>query len=214
MSIPSAVFEKAVFINCPFDEDYEPILQAVLFCLIYLGFVPRIASESHNSAEVRLEKIADLIRDSKYSIHDLSRSQATDAGEYFRLNMPFEYGVDWACRRWFGEGRSDKRFLVLDEEKHRYQAAISDIAGSDIAYHRGDYQRAVRKVRNWLVAEARVDAPGASRVLARYADFQGWYYERQLAAGFSENDIEDYPTSELLGAMHAWNELGGPVTFR
>jgi len=113
MNVEGTAFDKAVFINCPFDPDYEPILQALLFCLIYLGFRPRISSERHNSAEVRLEKIADLIRDSKYSIHDLSRSQATDAGEYFRLNMPFEYGVDWACRRWFGEGRSDKRFLVL-----------------------------------------------------------------------------------------------------
>lgn len=213
MSAEGATFQKAVFINCPFDADYEPILQALLFCLIYLDFRPRIASERNNSAEVRLEKIADLIRDSKYSIHDLSRSQATDAGEYFRLNMPFEYGVDWACRRWFGEGRSDKRFLVLDEEKHRYQAAISDIAGSDIAYHRGDYQKAVRKVRNWLVTEAGIAAPGASRVLARYADFQAWYYERQLAAGFSEDDIEDYPTKELLDAMHKWKSAGEPLTY-
>ncbi|MGI8943133.1 MAG: hypothetical protein ACR2FJ_02665, partial [Qipengyuania sp.] len=121
--------------------------------------------------------------------------------------------VDWACRRWFGEKRSEKKFLVLDEKRHRYQAAISDIAGSDISFHKGDYQIAVRKVRNWLVSEAGVNALGASKILARYADFQGWHYENQLAAGFSEEDIEDYPTPEFLDAMIAWKELGEPLNF-
>jgi hypothetical protein len=206
-------FEQSVFINCPFDDDFEPILQAVLFCIVDLGLTPRLAKERNDSGEVRLHKIADLIRDSKFSIHDLSRSQASEAGEFFRLNMPFEYGVDWACRRWFGEGRAEKKFLVLDEKRYRYQAALSDIAGSDIQYHHGDYQKAVRKVRNWLVSEAGIDAPGATRILARYADFQGWHYEKQLAAGFSEADIEDYPTPEFLGSMLEWKALGEPITY-
>lgn len=202
-----------MFINCPFDDDFEPILQAILFCIVYVGLTPRLAKERNDSGEVRLHKIADLIRDSKFSIHDLSRSQARRAGEYFRLNMPFEYGVDWACRRWFGEGRAEKKFLVLDEKRYRYQAALSDIAGSDIQYHKGDYQKAVRKVRNWLVTEAAISAPAPTRILARYSDFQGWHYERQLAAGFSEEDIEDYPTPELLSSMLEWKVLGEPIRF-
>lgn len=206
-------FEKSVFINCPFDEDFEPILQAILFCVVDLGFQPRLSKESNDSGDIRLHKIADLIRDSRYSIHDLSRSQADAKGEFFRLNMPFEYGVDWACRRWFGEGRAGKRFLILDEKKYRYQAALSDIAGSDIEYHKGDYQVAVRKVRNWLVVEAQIEAPGPASILARYADFQGWHYERQLAGGFSDEDIEDYPTPELLQSMLDWKGAGEPATF-
>lgn len=43
--------------------------------------------------------------------------------------MPFEYGVDWACRRWFGAGRDAKRLLVLEEKPYRYQAALSDVSG-------------------------------------------------------------------------------------
>lgn len=206
-------FEKSVFINCPFDDDYEPILQAMLFCIVYLGLKPRLAKERSDSGEVRLLKIADLIKDSKYSIHDLSRSQARAEGEFFRLNMPFEYGIDWACRRWFGEGREDKRFLVLDEKKYRYQAALSDIAGSDIKYHQADFQKAIRAVRNWLVSEAAVQAPGAKRIADRYADFQAWHYERQIAAGFSEEDIEDYPTPEFLASMLDWKQAGEPITF-
>ncbi|WP_375404231.1 hypothetical protein [uncultured Sphingomonas sp.] len=205
-------FERSVFINCPFDEDYEPILQAILFCVVFLGFHPRIARERNDSAEVRIEKIAALIEASKFSIHDLSRAQAAKKGEYYRLNMPFEYGADWACRRWFGLGRDAKRFLVLEEKPYRYQAALSDVSGSDIQYHGAKFEVAVRKVRNWLVSEAGTTAPGAARVLARYVDFQGWYYERQLAAGFSEDDIKDYDTSELLGAMLEWMEAGQPIT--
>ena len=41
--------------------------------------------------------------------------------------------------------------------------------------------------------------------------FQEWYYERQLAAGFSEEDIQDYPTKELLSAMQDWVAEGKPL---
>lgn len=125
--------------------------------------------------------------------------------------MPFELGIDWACRRYYGSGREAKRFLILEEKAYRYQAALSDISGCDIQTHGGNFQQAVRKVRNWLVSEAGIVADGASRILARYTDFQGWYYEKQLAAGFSEEDIKDYDTGELLAAMLEWIAAGKPI---
>lgn len=197
-------FARSVFINCPFDEEFEPILQAVLFCTIYLGFTPRIATESGDSGAVRLEKIKTLIAESKYSIHDLSRIQARRRGEHFRLNMPFELGLDYGCRQFSGGEHRTKRILILEEKPYRYQAAISDLAGCDIQAHAGQFGTAVRKVRNWLVSEADIRADGATRILAAYEDFQMWYYEQQLAAGFSERDIKDYPTAELLVAMKQW----------
>jgi hypothetical protein len=204
-------FEQSVFINCPFDPDYDAMLQAILFCVVYLGFVPRLARERSDSSEMRVEKITGLIEASLYSIHDLSRCVAKKRGEHFRLNMPFELGIDWACRRYFGDGREAKRFLILEEKPYRYQVALSDISGCDIQYHAADFQQAVRKVRNWLVSEAGIAADGAARILARYADFQGWYFEKQLAAGFSDDDIKDYETSELLTAMIEWTEAGQPI---
>jgi len=200
----AASFERSIFINCPFDKDFEPILQAVLFCIIYLGFEPRIATESNDSSDVRLKKIQTMIENSKYSIHDLSRCQATRKGEHFRLNMPFELGMDYGCRQFFGQGRDAKKLLILEEKQYRYQAAISDLAGCDIKAHGGRFETAIRHVRNWLVSEASLKAPGASRIAGAYADFQEWYYERQLAAGFSDEDIQDYPTIELLTAMKEW----------
>lgn len=204
-------FEQSVFINCPFDPDYDALLQAILFCVVDLGFVPRLARERSDSAEMRVEKITGLIEASLYSIHDLSRCVAKKRGEHFRLNMPFELGIDWACRRYFGSGREAKRFLILEEKPYRYQAALSDISGCDIQYHAANFQQAVRKVRNWLVSEAGITADGATRILARYTDFQGWYFEKQLAAGFSDEDIKDYETSELLAAMMEWKDAGHPI---
>lgn len=205
-----SAFERAVFINCPFDAAYEPILQALLFCVTYIGLTPRIATERADSGETRLDKIRELIESSKYSIHDLSRCQSERAGEHYRLNMPFELGLDYGCRRYFGNGREGKRTLVLEEEPYRYQAALSDIAGWDIMEHRGDYQRAVRHVRNWLVDSASLKAPGAKQILDAYTDFQGWNFERLLADGWSEDDIKECSTAELLGGMRLWLEQGRP----
>ena len=37
-------FDHNVVVNCPFDEEYEHILQAILFCLVQFGLNPRIAT--------------------------------------------------------------------------------------------------------------------------------------------------------------------------
>lgn len=204
-------FEDSVFINCPFDSDFEPILQAILFCVLYLRKTPRLATERNDGGENRLEKIRGLIESSKFSIHDLSRCQATKKGEHFRLNMPFELGIDYGCRQYFGQGRDQKRFLILEEKRYRFQAAISDISGSDIVAHGADYRKAVSAVRNWLVTEAGAQSVGASRILAHYEDFQEWYWEKKLQEGASEEEIKEYPTAELMAAMAEWIAKGQPL---
>lgn len=204
-------FERSVFINCPFDEDYAPILQAVLFCIIDLGFTPRLATERMDSAENRLTKIREMIEGCRYSIHDLSRCQARKRGEHFRLNMPFELGIDYGCRTYFGDGRDQKKILIMEEKPYRYQAALSDLAGCDIQTHGATFDKALRKVRNWLVNEAAAPRTAPAVLLARYVKFQEWHYEKQLSEGFSEDDIKDYPTKELMEAMIDWVRLGRPV---
>ena len=203
-------FERNVFVNCPFDDEYDHILQAILYCVVRFGLRPRIATERMNAGEHRLEKISELVARSKYSIHDLSRCQAKEVGEHYRLNMPFELGLDFGCRSYGDSASQGKKILILEEQQFRYRAAISDLAGSDIEAHGGDMQTAVRKVRNWLVDAGGFANIGAARILSEYEDFQEWYYERQLAAGFSEEDIQDYPTSELLKAMLDWVSEGRP----
>ncbi len=204
-------FNRNVFVNCPFGSDYKPIMRAVLFCLVRLGFKPRIATEKSNAAEPRIEKICELIRVSKYSIHDLSRCQSSQAEELFRLNMPFELGMDFGCQRYGGQPYSDKAILMLEEEPYRLKAAMSDLAGSDIEAHHGKYRIAVRKVRNWLATnQSNIPEVSASTVHAEYADFQEWHSKRQRSKGISDQDVQDYPTSELLDEMIVWIESDRP----
>lgn len=205
------IFERSVFVNCPFDGDYVAMLQALCFCLIYLGFSPRLAPENADNAAARLDRIIELVRGSKYGVHDLSRCKSAAADDYARMNMPFELGIDYACRKFGGGQLAGKAILVLEQTRYDYRVALSDISGWDIEAHEGDFLKAIRKVRNWLVSKAGIDAEGPARIGDRYADFLGWHYEKQLAKGFSEDDIEDYPTNELIKAMLEWIDAGGPI---
>ena len=206
-------FDRSVFVNCPFDDDYAPILQAICFCVTFLGFRPRLAPENPDNAADRIDRIVDLIRSSKFGIHDLSRCRAAVAGDFARMNMPFELGMDYACRR-YGEGAlADKAILVLEHDRYDYQRTLSDIAGWDIHSHGGSFEKALRRVRNWLVAQAKADRIGPSLIETKYATFQGWYFQRELAFGASETDILEFPTGEVVSAMQAWMEAGQPDNF-
>ena len=204
-------FESSVFVNCPFDEEYAPILQALAFCIVYLGFHPRFAPENADNAATRLDRIAELIRGSKYGIHDLSRCKSRTVDEYARMNMPFELGLDHACRRFGSTPLTSKRILIFEHTRCDYQRALSDISGWDIRSHGGDHEKAVRDLRTWLIAEAGAVPVGAARIQGKYIAFQEWYWERELAVGSSEEDIREYPTTELIRAMHEWKEAGEPV---
>jgi len=105
-------FETNVFVNCPFDDEYVELLRPMLFCILYMGFEPRIASERADSGENRIDKIVAMIQESRYGLHDLSRLKAQKKGEFFRLNMPFELGIDYGCRAFKGEHWATKRILI------------------------------------------------------------------------------------------------------
>ena len=46
-------FSSNVFINCPFDSDYVPLLRPLLFTVLFLNLNPRIASERFDSGEAK-----------------------------------------------------------------------------------------------------------------------------------------------------------------
>ncbi len=201
---PGLSFERNVFINCPFDDAYMPLLRPMVFCIYRLGFQPRIALERHDSAEARIEKILELIQGSRYGIHDLSRIKADKAGEMFRLNMPLELGIDIGAKR-FGEGRlRDKKCLILESERYRYQAAISDLSNSDIAVHGDEPLEAFTAVRNWLDAEAGLGADGPTRLWDQFTDFVADNDDILVRRGFSRRDIDRLPLPTLMQNMQNW----------
>jgi hypothetical protein len=197
-------FEQNVFVNCPFDEEYFSLLRPIIFTIIYLGLKPRIALEALDAGEARLDKIIRLIRQSKYSIHDISRLEAREAGELYRLNMPFELGIDFGCRK-FGRGElREKRSLVLEVQRHRYMAALSDLSGADIESHDNDPYKGIEVVRNWLKNTCKLHAFGPAKISGAFTDFMADNFDRLTCEGFSKEDIGHLPIAELIECMEAW----------
>jgi hypothetical protein len=196
------MIENHVFINCPFDEQYRKLLRPLLFTLIYLGFNPRIASEYLNSAANRIDKICELINNSNFSIHDLSRCTASKKNDFFRMNMPFEFGIDFG--NYYFHNRK-KKMLVLEGKLYDYQKAISDVSGVDTKCHNNEPEDVVNCVRNWMI-EAKIlqNAESSTRIWYRFTDFTSDFYDDRKSKGFSDKDLNDMPTPEYMVEIKKW----------
>ncbi len=197
-------FDQNVFINCPFDEQYRHLLRPLLFTIVYMGLEPRI-SETTDSGQQRVETIQQLIEDSKYSIHDLSRIEVSSKKDLPRFNMPFELGLDIGCKK-FGEGHlKEKRCLILEKEQYRYQKVLSDISGNDIEAHKEDSQILIRKVRNWFFRQG-MKIPNANTIWIDFNEFEGHLDQIYVEEGYSKEDIEEMPKSEFISYAKLWME--------
>jgi hypothetical protein len=170
--MPSDEYERNVFINCPFDDDYAPLFEAIVFAINDAGFRPKCARERLDSSQIRLQKIIELISVSRYSIHDLSRTALDTASSLPRFNMPLELGIDLGCKA-FSTDCANKSFLIFDSEQYRFQKFVSDLGGQDIHQHGNDAKSAVTRVRDWLRTESgRTDIPGGTAIFNRYVNFR------------------------------------------
>jgi hypothetical protein len=168
-------FDKSVFINCPFDEQYLPLFRATIFTVHDMGFRARCALEASNAGNVRIDKIQKIIAECKYSIHDLSRTQLDKTHRLPRFNMPLELGLDLGCKKFGKEHEQEKVVLVMDIERFRYQRFISDISGQDVYAHGGTQTGLVNEVRDWLRLELdprRVVIPSGAEILNRFRGFK------------------------------------------
>jgi hypothetical protein len=167
-------YETNVFLNSPFDSDYDSLFYAIIFAIHDCGFVARCAREVDDSGDVRIEKIYKLIRDSKYGIHDISLTTLDKDNKLPRFNMPLELGIFLGARKFGDAEQQDKKCLVLDTERYRYHMFCSDIAGQDIHGHSGNLGKAIARVRDWLVQwiAADVTVPGGKAIVRRYGAFE------------------------------------------
>jgi len=191
----SKAYSSNVFINCPFDDDYLEIRNALIFAIFDCGFVPRCALEEDDCGAVRFEKIKKIILESKFGIHDISRTQTDKKTKLPRFNMPLELGVFIGATRFGNKQQSMKKTLILDCEEHRYQSFISDIAGQDIRSHFNKPEEAIKHVRNWLnAASERKIIPGGKQILKRYKDFKSDLPEmcKLIPIGVEELTYNDY----------------------
>lgn len=207
------MFDTSVFVNCPFDTEYAPLLEAILFCIVNSGLTARLANERLENGENRFDKIVEMARQCKYSIHDLSRCKSEEAGEFLWMNMPFELGLDFGIRLASNELPSEKKFLIFEKEPYDLKRALSDLSGQDVEFHRNDYQNVIKKVRDFLKVEANLNIPGPALIRAQYETFQAWMLELKIHEGHSEREALQLPTRERLEAMKAWVETERPDSF-
>ena len=166
-------YSKQVFVNCPFDDAYKTLFEAIVFTISDCGFRPRCALEVDDSGQVRMEKIFGIIFDCKFGVHDISRTELDSASRLPRFNMPLELGAFLGAKRFGTFEQKEKICLILDREVYRYQKFISDIAGQDIKVHENSAEKAVTLVRNWLrSATPQVSIPGGKAVWKRYRAFR------------------------------------------
>lgn len=189
-----------VFINCPYDDDYRTPLDTLIFAVACCGFLPRSAVQIESSEE-RMKRIGEALRNSAFSIHDLSRYKGEPQRDFLsRFNMPFELGMAFEMFRAYASRESSLRheWLALVPDDFPKDKVLSDLGGYDPERYKGRediVHLVVTRLNSWRKKLKRrgSDMP-VSRVIAALAD-----YDSDLAAARRPG----------AGARDAWNETVG-----
>ena len=162
---------RNIFINCPFDDQYQELFDALLFAVYFCGCKPRCALEIDNGAQIRLEKIFIIIKDCDLGVHDISRTELTK-NNLPRFNMPLEFGLFLGAKKFGSSKQKQKSCMIFDSERYRYMEFLSDIAGQDIKSHNNDYKEIIKKTRNWLNTFPTLQPlPGAVSIINKYNNY-------------------------------------------
>jgi hypothetical protein len=133
----------SVFLNIPYDNEFEGLYVAYIVGLTQLGLRVNAALAVPNQG--RLETIIRLIEKSNVSIHDLSRDKPPKGIP--RFNMPLELGLA-LYRSHATKGRH--RVYVFEGKPYRAQKSTSDINGIDPQIHHGTPKGVMAGLRNIL----------------------------------------------------------------
>ena len=146
-------YDISVFINCPFDTEYEQFFAALVFAVHDCGFIARSAAEVGDRSRGRIDKIFEIVAACRFGIHDISRTELDAKSKLPRFNMPLELGIFLAAKYYGNKAQRDKTCLVMEREEHLCRIFCSDLKGYDIPAHNGDTRAAVTLVRDWLLSE-------------------------------------------------------------
>ena len=184
--------ERQVFLNCPYDEGYRPLMWAPVFAVYDCGFTPRAALALPNAAQSRLSRILSLVRECPNSIHDLIYVNKT------RFNMPFELGLA------FGLAATDasRRVCVLTTDVKRLEKNCSDLKGIDPHVYGGDALSLVVEASKWLKSfHASECYPTATQIGARFQKFWSELPAFAQRKGFA---VETPTWLEMTLAVHCY----------
>lgn len=143
-----SVVSDEVFLNIPYDAQFEPLYLAFIAGLCGFGLIPHAVLEIPTS-ERRLDRIFSLIRGCGISFHDLSRVELDPKRPPTpRFNMPFELGlVVGLQRRW----DPSHRWYVFEAMRHRPEKSLSDLKGTEFYIHRGQPLGVLQQLTNVLI---------------------------------------------------------------
>lgn len=197
-------YAKSVFINCPFDHDYDPLFYAMVFTIRDLNLEPRSARHTNDGGQPRINKILELIENCRFGIHDISRTELDPIHGLPRFNVPFELGLDLGCRTYATSSHHEKLLLILDSERGRYRNFISDIAGQDIASHNGSVEAVISIVRDWLrpyLDPLTVRTQSGTTIYRRYKTFQ---VDLPSYCAKLRWDVDNLAFADFLWVVHDW----------
>ncbi len=132
---------QTVFLNIPYDKEFEDLYLAYVVGLTQLGL--RINATLAVPNQGRLARIVRLIEESDVSIHDLSRIELSSGIP--RFNMPLELGL--ALYRSHATG-GRHRVFVFEKKPYRMLRSTSDINGIDAQIHSGRPKGVMLGLRN------------------------------------------------------------------
>jgi hypothetical protein len=139
--VPRTKRIESVFLNIPYDEPFENLYLAYIVGLTQLGL--RINATLAVPNQGRLETIIDLLEQSNFSIHDLSRIELSRGIP--RFNMPVELGLA-LYRSKITNGRH--RVYIFESKRYRAQRSTSDVNGIDPQIHWGTPRGLMAGLRN------------------------------------------------------------------
>jgi hypothetical protein len=206
-----ANYDDSVFINCPFDSEFVPIFQAIIFVVHRCGFSPRSALEEDNGLDNRIDKIIRLIKECRLGIHDISRTEL-NPNNLPRFNMPFELGIFFGAKKFGDKYQKSKNALIFEREKFLYQQYISAISGVDTKAHNNDVYLVICKIRDWLkIVSKRRNLPSAEKIFEQYLDFQSrlTVISEELSLNINDITFDDFCSlvENLMDAKYLVDDL-------
>lgn len=165
--------KRQVFLNYPFDAEYEEMAYAMHFAVIAAGLLPVCAKDLSLPDQSRLGMLFHAILNCQYSAHDLSRGRGEGDANYARLNMPLELGMA-LFHNLYSEGRAH-RYAFFVADPNEYKAYASDLSGLDAQYHENSDLILLTQMYEWLravIPGSLQGQPATANVLIKYDSFK------------------------------------------
>lgn len=176
MARRSLPVEKSVFLNVPFDADYERNFVALIVALISLGQTPHCVLELPELGSGRLSRLFKHLEKCRISIHDLSRTSLP-----VRFNMPFELGLACALARY----RKGYSYVVMEKKHYRLDRTLSDLKGQDPWIHHDNPKQIISVVISEL--SRKTQGPDPNEVFKNFKML--WTIGRELKSQYNEHTI-------------------------